>query len=115
MGFFALGVVLFCVFLIFFIYVIYACLRDIKLMSKGKKIEAKIESITINRTITRCPYKLVLSYIQGKKKYTFKYNSVWFNIKDIVDSYKIKTVPVYVSEDYKKYYIDLTTLEKLND
>ena len=115
MGFFALGIVLFIVFLIFFIYVILACLSDIKLMAKGKKIEATIDSITINRTITRCPYKLVLSYMVGKKKYVFKYNSVWFNIKDIVDAYKIKTVPVYVSKDYKKYYIDLTTLEKLND
>ena len=115
MGFFALGIVLFIVFLIFFFYVIFACLNDIKLMSKGKKIEATIESITINRTITRCPYKIVLSYTEGKKKYTFKYNSVWFNIKDIVDVYKIKTIPVYVTDDFKKYYIDLTTLETLND
>ena len=115
MGYFGLGIILFVVFLIFFFYVIFACLSDIKLMSKGKKIEATIESITINRTITRCPYKIVLSYTEGKKTYKFKYNSVWFNIKDIVDAYKIKTVPVYVSEDFKKYYIDLTTLEKLND
>ena len=45
----------------------------------------------------------------------FKYNNVWFNIKDIVDVYKIKTIPVYVTKGYKKYYIDFTTLETLNN
>ena len=100
---------------IFDVLVIIGVISDIKLMKYGKKIEAKIESITINRTITRCPYKLVLSYTVGKKVYKFKYNSVWFNIKDVVDAYKIKTVPVYVTDDYKKYYIDLKVLETLND
>ena len=113
--YFSLGIGLMFVAVIFFMIVIIGVINDIKLMKNGKKIEANIESITINRTITRCPYKLVLSYTVGKKVYKFKYNSVWFNIKDVVDTYKIKTIPVYVSEDYKKYYIDLKKLELLNE
>jgi TM2 domain-containing membrane protein YozV len=115
MGFFTVGLILIFIFLIVFIIVIVSVLNDIKLMKNGKRIDAKIESITINRTMTRCPYKVVLSYTEGKKTYKFKYNSVWFNIKDLVDVYKIKTIPVYVTKDYKKYYIDFTTLETLND
>ena len=113
--FFILGSVLILIFIVIGIYVLIKMMGDIKLLKNGKKIECKIESITINRTITRCPYKIVLSYKEGKKTYKFQYNSVWFNIKDIVDSYKIKTIPVYVSEDYKKYYIDLSLLETLNN
>ena len=113
--YFGLGMLLMFISVIFDVLVIIGVISDIKLMKYGKKIEAKIESITINRTITRCPYKLVLSYTVGKKVYKFKYNSVWFNIKDVVDAYKIKTVPVYVTDDYKKYYIDLKVLETLND
>ena len=114
-AFFILGTFLMLSFIVDSIYIIYKLSRDIKLYKTGKRIECKIESITINRTITRCPYKIVLSYKEGKKTYKFQYNSVWFNIKDVVDSYKIKTVPVYVSKDYKKYYIDLSQLETLNN
>ena len=114
-AFFAIGSLLMVLFAGVFVYVLYSVSRDIKLLKTGTKINCKIESITINRTITRCPYKIVLSYTKGKKTYKFQYNTVWFNIKDIVDAYKIKTVPVYVSKDYKKYYIDLSTLETLNN
>lgn len=113
--YFGLGVLLMFISVLFVFMVIFGVLGDIKLIKHGKKIEATIESITINRTITRCPYKLVLSYKEGKNVHEFKYNSVWFNIKDVVDTYKIKTVPVYVTEDYKKYYIDLSVLETLNN
>lgn len=114
-AFFIIGSVLILFFIIVGAYVLYMLSRDIKLLKTGTKIDCKIESITINRTITRCPYKIVLSYTKGKKTYKFQYNSVWFNIKDIVDAYKIKTIPVYVSKDYSKYYIDLSTLETLNN
>ena len=114
-GYFTVGLVLIFIFLIVFLIVIFSVINDIKLMKNGKKIDAKIESITINRTMTRCPYKVVLSYTEGKKTYKFKYNNVWFNIKDIVEVYKIKTIPVYVTKGYKKYYIDFTTLETLNN
>ena len=114
-AFFIIGSILMLLFIGVFIFVLYSVSKDIKLIKTGTKINCKIESITINRTITRCPYKIVLSYTKGKKVYKFQYNTVWFNIKDIVDAYKIKTIPVYVSKDYKKYYIDLSTLETLNN
>ncbi len=114
-AYFGLGLLFIFIFLIFACIVLARILDDIKLVKTGKKIDAKIESITINRTMTRCPYKIVLSYTDGKKIYKFKYNSVWFNIKDVVDSYKIKTLPVYVTNNYKKYYIDFTQLETLNN
>ena len=113
--FFGLGILFIIVFIIISCFVLKHILNDIKLIKTGKKINAKIESITINRTITRCPYKVVLSYTEGKKTYKFKYNSVWFNIKDVVDVYKVKTIPVYVANNYKKYYIDFTKLETLNN
>jgi hypothetical protein len=93
-GYFTVGLVLIFIFLIVFLIVIFSVVNDIKLMKNGKRIDAKIESITINRTMTRCPYKVVLSYTEGKKTYKFKYNNVWFNIKDIVDVYKIKTFEI---------------------
>ena len=114
-AYFGLGILFIIIFILFSIIVLYKLLNDIKLIKAGKKIDAKIESITINRTMTRCPYKIVLSYTEGKKQYKFKYNSVWFNIKDVVDIYNIKTIPVYVTNNYKKYYIDFSQLEILNN
>lgn len=110
-----IGVALVIVFIVIFIYVLVKLLRDKKLIKSGKRIEASIKSITINRNITRCPYKLVLTYKHKDKVYEFKYNSVWFNIKDIVDEYNIKKIPVYVDKDYKNYYIDLSSIELLNN
>jgi hypothetical protein len=114
-AFFGIGILFILIFIIFLTIVLVSIRGDIKLVKTGKRVEAKIESITINRTMTRCPYKVVLSYQDGNKVYKFKYNSVWFNIKDVVDSYKIKTIPVYVTKNYKKYYIDFSTLETLNN
>ena len=113
--YFSIGAGFIFVFLCIFVYVLLKLMNDIKLIKNGKRIDAEIVSITINRNITRCPYKIVLKYKVGKKEYEFKYNSVWFNIKDIVDEYKIKTVPVYVDKNYKKYYIDLSSIELLNN
>jgi hypothetical protein len=114
-AFFGIDILFIIIFIIFLTIVLVSIRGDIKLVKTGKRVEAKIESITINRTMTRCTYKVVLSYQDGKKVYKFKYNSVWFNIKDVVDSYKIKTIPVYVTKNYKKYYIDFSTLETLNN
>ena len=112
--YFAVGLGCMITFVVLFIIVLVKLSKDIKLIKTGKRIEATIDNITINRSITRCPYKVVLTYKVGKKVYKFVNNSVWFNIKDIVDDYKIKTIPVYVTDNYKRYYIDLSTIEQLN-
>lgn len=110
-----LGSIFILIFIIILIITINKMHRDNKLKKYGNKIDANIDKIIINRSVFRCPYKIECSYVVGKKTYRFVNNSVWFNIKDIVNEKNIKTVPVYIDgKNYKKYYIDLYDLEKLD-
>ncbi len=111
----SLGSLFILIFLIILIITIKKMHRDNKLKKHGNKIDANIDKIIVNRSVFRCPYKLECSYTVGKKTYRFVNNSVLFDIKDVVNDKNIKTVPVYIDgKNYKKYYIDLYDLEKLD-
>ena len=81
------------------------------LLKHGKRIEAKIDRISINNAIHfkgKNPYQIELSYKEGNKIYHFIHTELWFDVKQVIEKYKLETVEVLVDPDnYDNYYINL--------
>lgn len=96
--------------------VIYLVLRSyVKkknyLLKNGKRIEAKIDKVSINNAIHfkgKNPYQIELSYKNGNETYHFIHTELWFDVKQLIEEKKLKTVEVIVDkDDYNNYYINL--------
>ena len=81
------------------------------LLKHGKKIEAKIDKLSINNAIHfkgKNPYQIELSYKEGNKVYHFIHTELWFDVKQLIEDKKLETVEVLVDPDnYDNYYINL--------
>lgn len=81
------------------------------LLKKGKKIEAKIDKVSVNNAIHfkgKNPYQIELSYTENGKTYNFIHKELWFDVNKVIEEYKLKTVEVCVDKkDYNNYYINL--------
>ncbi len=89
------------------------------LFKYGKKIEAKIDKVSINNAIHfkgKNPYQIELSYKEGNKTYNFIHTELWFDVKKVIEDYKLKTIEVIVNKDnYNDYYINLGKYGKNNN
>jgi len=81
------------------------------LLKYGKKIEAKIDKVSINNAIHfkgKNPYQIELSYKEGNKVYHFIHTELWFDVNKVIEDYHLETVEVLVDKsNYNNYYINL--------
>ena len=89
------------------------------LLKKGKKIDAKIEKVSINNAIHfkgKNPYQIELSYTENGKEYTFIHKELWFDVNKVIEDNNLKTIEVCVDKkDYNNYYINLGKYGKNTD
>lgn len=88
--------------------------RAKNLLEQGVVISATVEAVDYDTSLTvngKNPYQIICSYVDEStgKRYTFKSDSVWENINEVLNPGDL--VRVYVQpNDYNQYHVDVETL-----
>ena len=97
----------------FIIYEIVNRAKKKRILGYNFIIQANITNFSINRSVKvngKSPYIMIANTISpyDGKTYVFKSDSIWNDLSNVLQTYNIKTVPVYVNpNNYKEYYIDI--------
>lgn len=87
-----------------------------KLMETGIKVMANISDVSLNTGYVvngRSPYVVRVGFIYQDIMYEAKTENLWFDVPNILNTFFIKSLPVYFEqENPKNNYVDTSELEK---
>ncbi len=88
-----------------------------KLKENGKLIYANYSETALNTSYDvngRYPYNIICEWKDptDNKSYIFKSKNIWINPESIIEGKNIKQFPVYIGNNKKKYFVDVSILEE---
>lgn len=90
--------------------------RQEKLLASGTKVEAEIEDVVFNISMSmggRHPYLILCSWRNPENgvNYHFRSANLWENPKPVIEKLRLKTLPVYFDRKrMKRYFISLDAI-----